>query len=177
MTAVQYANDVAIGQTIDPKTYRDTMGHYASGVTIIGGFDGREPVGFTCQSFYSVSLTPPLVSFGVMLSSTSYPRIRETGKFSVNVLSDSQHGISNQFARSGADKWAGVPWELTSNENPVIADTLMWLDCSIFAEHRAGDHLIVIGRVHEMSVRECDTVAPLVYFKGEYRHLTSKQSV
>jgi flavin reductase (DIM6/NTAB) family NADH-FMN oxidoreductase RutF len=157
-------------KSIDPRAFRDTLGHYASGITIIGGTENGEPVGFTCQSFYSVSTEPPLVSFSVMLTSTTYPRIRDTGTFSVNVLAHDQHGISNQFARKGTDKWAGIDWTLTDNGNPVIAKTLLWLDCDIVAEYEAGDHWIVIGHVDEMSPAEWHTEEPL-FFKGKYRHL------
>ena len=174
-----YVQDNAIitGAEIDQRAFRDTLGHYASGITIIGGLNDGEPVGFTCQSFYSVSAEPPLVSFSVMLNSTTYPRIRETGKFSVNVLAHEQHGISNQFARKGTDKWAGIEWTPTANGNPVIADTLMWLDCEIWAEHEAGDHSIVIGRVLGMSPAEWHKHEPLLYFKGQYRHLREPDSL
>ncbi|GAA4028482.1 flavin reductase family protein [Arthrobacter methylotrophus] len=158
-------------RVFDPRVFRDTLGHYASGITIISGIDEEGPIGFTCQSFYSVSTEPPLVSFSVMTNSTTYPRLRETGKFVVNVLAQDQHTISNQFARKGTDKWAGIEWSQTVAGNPVIADTLMWLDCDIWAEHGAGDHYIVIGRVNEMSPASWHTAAPLLYFKGEYRHL------
>lgn len=158
-------------QLFDPRVFRTTLGHYASAITIIGGLVDDEPVGFTCQSFYSVSTEPPLVSFSVMRNSSSYPRIRETGRFSVNVLSQHQHTMSDQFARSGTDKWAGIDWSATSNRNPVIADTLMWLDCAIWAEHEAGDHLIVVGYVNEMSPTEWHKHDPLLYFKGQYRYL------
>lgn len=157
--------------SLDPRAFRDVLGHYASGITIIAGFDEREPLGFTCQSFYSVSVTPPLISFSVMTSSSTYPRIRETGKFSVNILSDSQQIISDQFSRKGADKWAGVDWRMTAARNPVIVGTLIWLDCRIVAEHEAGDHYIVVGEVSEMSPRNWHDGAPLLYFKGKYRHL------
>ena len=168
------APDIASGlapAAIDPRVFRDTLGHYASGITIIGGIEDGAPVGFTCQSFYSVSTEPPLVSFSVMTTSTTYPRIRSTGRFSVNVLSHHQHTVSNQFARSGTDKWAGIDWSPAASGNPVIADTLMWLDCDIWAEHEAGDHLIVIGRVNEMSPASWHKHDPLLYFKGKYRHL------
>lgn len=155
------------------RAFLDTLGHYASGVTVIAGLQNGEPVGFTCQSFYSVSMNPPLVSFSVMHNSTSYPRIRESGRFSVNVLSHHQSEISSQFARKGSDKWRGVDWSLTDNGNPVIADTLMWLDCDIEAEHEVGDHWIVIGRVHNMSPPGWHSGDPLLYFKGRYRHLRS----
>lgn len=157
--------------SLDPRVFLDTLGHYASGIVIISGMQNGEPIGFTCQSFYSVSLTPPLVSFSVMLNSTTYPRIRETGKFSVNVLSHNQRDISNQFAQKGTDKWRGIDWSITENGNPVIAETLMWLDCDIEAEHEAGDHWIVVGRVCGLSPPESHTGEPLLYFKGKYRYL------
>jgi 3-hydroxy-9,10-secoandrosta-1,3,5(10)-triene-9,17-dione monooxygenase reductase component len=160
-----------INKAIDPRAFRDTLGHYASGITIIGGYEHDEPVGFTCQAFYSVSTTPPIVSFSVMTNSTTYPRIRETGRFSVNVLSHSQHTISDQFARKGTDKWAGIEWTMTANRNPVIAGTLMWLDCTIIAEYEMGDHQVVFGHVNEMSPAEWHVGQPLLYFKGQYRHL------
>ncbi|WP_087874148.1 flavin reductase family protein [Arthrobacter globiformis] len=155
----------------DPRVFRDTLGHYASGITIISGIGEGGAIGFTCQSFYSVSTEPPLVSFSVMTNSTTYPRLRETGKFAVNVLAHDQDTVSNQFARKGTDKWAGINWSRTNAGNPVIADTLMWLDCDIWAEHEAGDHYIVIGRVNEMSPATWHKEEPLLYFKGRYRHL------
>jgi flavin reductase (DIM6/NTAB) family NADH-FMN oxidoreductase RutF len=156
---------------LDSSAFRDALGHYASGITVIAGHDGHEPFGFTCQSFHSVSLTPALISFSVMANSSTYPRIRETGKFSVNVLAESQQSISDQFARKSSDRWRGVAWEMTDNENPVIVGALMWLDCKIVAEHPAGDHQIVIGEVAAMSPSPWHEAAPLVYFKGRYRHL------
>jgi 3-hydroxy-9,10-secoandrosta-1,3,5(10)-triene-9,17-dione monooxygenase reductase component len=159
------------GGEFTPRAFRDTVGHYASGITIVSGCVDGEPVGFTCQSFYSVSMEPPLVSFSVMLTSTTYPRIRETGKFAVNVLAHDQHDVSNQFARKGSDKWAGIRWQPTEFGNPVIESSLMWLDCDIYAEHEAGDHYIVIGKVNAMSPVDWHSGSPLLYFKGQYRHL------
>lgn len=153
---------------IDPRRFRDTLGHYASGITIVTGHDGTEPIGFTCQSFYSVSVDPPLVSFSVMKTSTTYPRIAATGRFAVNVLAGDQMAISGQFARKGTDKWAGVEWSPAPSGNPLITGTLTWVDCVMWAEHDAGDHLIVIGRVVGMSPEGWHTGAPLLFFKGRY---------
>lgn len=155
----------------DPRQFRDTLGHYASGITIVSGVHDGEPVGFTCQSFSSVSLDPPLVSFTVMKDSTTYPRIAADGKFAVNVLAHDQDGISSQFARRGTDKWAGISWTPAPSGNPLIADTLMWVDCQLWAEYEAGDHLIVLGRVVAMNPPEWHRHEPLLYFKGAYRHL------
>jgi 3-hydroxy-9,10-secoandrosta-1,3,5(10)-triene-9,17-dione monooxygenase reductase component len=153
---------------LDPRQFRDALGHYASGITVIAGHDGEEPLGFTCQSFYSVSVEPPLVAFSVMTGSTTYPRISETGSFSVNVLAASQRAISNQFARTGTDKWAGVAWSPSGRGNPVIEGSLMWLDCSIWAQHEAGDHLLVLGHVHELCPLAHRGSDPLLYFRGDY---------
>jgi len=173
MTTAQQYDSLPVGEPIDPRGFRETLGHYASGITIISGYDGQEPIGFTCQSFYSVSVDPPLVSFSVMLNSTSYPRIRATGKFAVNVLAQTQLGVSNQFACKGTDKWAGIDWGLSRNRSPVIDGSLMWLDCDLEAEYEAGDHYIVVGRVNEMSTPEWPQGEPLLYYKGQYRHLRS----
>jgi 3-hydroxy-9,10-secoandrosta-1,3,5(10)-triene-9,17-dione monooxygenase reductase component len=163
--------NLAEGPVLEPRAFRDALALYASGITVIAGHDNDEPLGFTCQSFYSVSIAPPLISFSVMANSSTYPRIRQTGKFSVNVLAEAQQAISDQFALKGKDRWAGIAWRMTSGRNPVIAGTLMWLDCRIVAEHQAGDHYIVIGEVIAMSPNDWHDGAPLLYFKGKYRHL------
>lgn len=159
--------------SIDQVRFRDAVGQYASGITIITGRDTQGPIGFTCQSFYSVSVDPPLVSFSVMKTSTTYPRIRDTGTFAVNVLSVGQETASNQFARRGTDKWAGITWHPTHEGNPVLDDTLAWLDCTIHAEHDAGDHIIVIGRVLQLGRTNDKQPKPLLYFEGQYRTLLS----
>ncbi len=156
---------------LEQRRFRDALGHYASGVTVITSGDSIGPTGFTCQSFYSVSMTPPLISFSVMSNSTTYPRIRDSGRFAVNVLSHEQERISAQFARKGTDKWAGISWDVTSSGTPVIDDTLLWLDCEIWAEYEAGDHRIVIGKVRDLSPIEWHRPEPLIFFRGKYRQL------
>jgi len=158
---------------IDPRTFRDTLAHFPSGLTVIAGRDGTEPIGFTCQSFYSVSIDPPLVSFCVTRTSTTYPRLARSGQFSVNVLAHHQTHLANQFARSGTDKWDGVEWTWSTEGNPLIADTTAWLDCAAWAEHEAGDHLIVIGQVLSTSEPNSCCPDPLLFFKSKYSHLAS----
>lgn len=161
------------GTAIEPLRFREALGHYASGITVITSLNDDEPIGFTCQSFHSVSMSPPLVSFSVMCNSASYPGIRQAGRFAVNILSGAQVGISNQFARRGTDKWHGVEWQRSPLGNPLIAGSLHWLDCEIHAEHAAGDHLIVIGEVKALSLQAADTSQPLLYFKGRYCNLAA----
>ncbi|GGE58983.1 monooxygenase [Halopseudomonas oceani] len=156
---------------IEPLSFREALGHYASGITVITSNVDGEPIGFTCQSFYSVSMSPPLVSFSVKSDSYSYPKIRRAGRFAVNILSGDQVSISNRFARQGADKWHSVEWQSSPLGSPVIDGSLHWLDCEIHAEHAAGDHLIVIGEVKALSPQESAPVEPLLYFKGQYHSL------
>ncbi|MCU1727387.1 flavin reductase family protein [Pseudomonas sp. 7P_10.2_Bac1] len=156
---------------IEPLRFREALGHYASGITVITSKVEDEPIGFTCQSFYSVSMSPPLVSFSVMSSSASYPKIRQAGRFVVNILSGEQVSISNQFARKGTDKWHGIDWHESPLGNPIIAGSLHWLDCEIHAEHAAGDHVIVIGEVKALDLQDVASTQPLLYFKGQYRNL------
>jgi flavin reductase (DIM6/NTAB) family NADH-FMN oxidoreductase RutF len=89
---------IVAADAIDNRLFRDALAHYASGITVIGVLVDGEPVGFTCQSFYSVSMAPPLVSFSVKLTSKSWPPIRDTGSFSVNILSHQQRTIAENSA-------------------------------------------------------------------------------
>jgi len=164
--------------SIDARTFRDALGHYASGITIISGMVEGEPVGFTCQSFYSVSTEPPLVSFSVMKSSTSWPKIRPVRNFAVNLLSWDQLEISNTFAKAAVDRWAKVGWTESTHGNPLIEGALFWLDCETYAEHEAGDHTIVIGRVRYLC-RPADrnNLSPLIFYRGSYRQLSETRGL
>ena len=164
-------------KAIEPSRLREALGHYASGITVITSQIDGEPIGFTCQSFYSVSMSPPLVSFSVMASSASYPKIRQAGRFAVNILSDEQVHISNQFSRRGTDKWQDIDRLQSPLGNPLIAGSLHWLDCVIVAEHAAGDHLIVIGEVKALDLQEAAATQPLLYFKGQYRNIAAHGGV
>ncbi len=158
---------------IEPERFREALGHYASGITVISTHIDGEPIGFTCQSFYSVSMNPPLVSFSIKSSSYSYPKIRKAGRFAVNILSSEQVAISNQFAQRGIDKWHGINWKESPLGNPIITGSLYWIDCEIHAEHAAGDHMIVIGEVKAIQLQENTSAQPLLYFKGQYGNLAA----
>lgn len=162
---------------IEPARFREALGHYASGITVVTSLIDDEPVGFTCQSFYSVSMSPPLVSFSVMAGSASYPKIRQAGRFAVNILTEAQIDVSNQFARRGTDKWQGIAWRESPLGNPIIGGSLHWLDCEIYAEHAAGDHVIVIGEVKALDLQDAAAAQPLLYFKGQYRNIAAHDGV
>lgn len=166
-------NTATIREDIDPLALRHAMGRFASGVTVVTGADDEGPLGFTCQSFHSVSLDPPLISICVMRSSSTYPRIHAAGHFVVNVLQHGQRELSQQFARRGADKWAGVEWAPSERGLPVLADSLMWVECRVSVEYDAGDHLMVLGEVLGFGGTEDERLGdrPLVFFNGGYRGL------
>jgi len=151
---------------IDPRAMRDVLGHFATGVTVVTAAGPDGPLGFTCQSFSSLSLDPPLVTFAPARSSTTWPRVRAVGSFCVNVLSAEQEGLSRQFGRSGADKYAGVGWVPGPQGSPVLDGVVAWIDCTLAAEHDGGDHTMVVGRV--LGLGADPTRSPLVFHRGGY---------
>jgi 3-hydroxy-9,10-secoandrosta-1,3,5(10)-triene-9,17-dione monooxygenase reductase component len=147
--------------------FRDVLGRFASGVTVVTGTSGGEPVGMTCQSFSSVSLDPPLVLFVPATTSRAWPRMRESGTFCINVLADDQVAVSERMAGRGTDKFAGLDWRPSpATGSPVLTGALAYVDCRVQAVHEAGDHYVVLGRVLDLDVlRDAD---PLVFFRGRY---------
>src|ERR1700728_869398 len=94
----------------DQARFREVLGHFATGITIVTATDEGEPVGFSCQSFAALSLDPPMVILAPAKSSTSWPRIARAGSFCVNILGEHQESICRAFAVSGGDKFDGVEW-------------------------------------------------------------------
>ncbi len=149
------------------RAYRDVLGQYASGVTVVTTTLGGKPVGMTCQSFTSVSLDPPLVAFLPQKTSRAFAAIRQTRRFCVNFLSADQTEISKAFASLLEDKFAGIDWEPTSNGSPRIEGTVGWVDCVVQDVHEAGDHYLVIGKVEDLG--QGDATNPLLFHQGIYR--------
>lgn len=152
---------------IDSDHMRRVLGHFCSGITVITalGVDGR-PVGFTCQSFSSLSLDPPLVSFSPARTSTSWPLIRTADTFAVNVLGAGHAELSHQFARSGTDKFRDVRWAPGQFGAPILTGVTAWAECRLWAEYDGGDHTIVAARVLHLHA-DTDTNA-LLYYRGAY---------
>jgi flavin reductase (DIM6/NTAB) family NADH-FMN oxidoreductase RutF len=125
-----------------------------------------EPVGLAVNSFTSVSLDPPLVAFCAAKSSTTWPSIQAAGRFCVNILAEDQEDVSRLFATRGADKFRGMGWRAGESGSPILNGVLAWVDCVTEAEHDAGDHLIVVGRVLDLEVPRED--GPLAFFRGGY---------
>ncbi|MGH3861006.1 flavin reductase family protein [Actinokineospora sp.] len=150
----------------DQAAFRDVLGHYCSGVTVITAMDGDEPVGFACQSFQSLSLDPPMVSFAPAKTSTTWPRIRRAGWFAASVLAEGQHDLCRQFAVSGGDKFAGVAWRPGPSGSPRLDGALAWVECEIVGEVEAGDHVIVLGQVLDLASSAGSR--PLLFYRGKF---------
>lgn len=167
-TATAPVDDLAAtgAPTFDGAHFRTVLGHFCSGITIITGVDGGEPIGLTCQSFTSLSLDPPLVAFCPGKASSSWPRIEPSGAFCVNVLSEDQEELCRVFATKGRDKFRGVGWRPGDTGSPILRESLAWIDCRLETIHEAGDHLIVVGRVVELAAGHSGK--PLLFYRGGY---------
>ncbi|MHB1535878.1 MAG: flavin reductase family protein [Acidimicrobiales bacterium] len=150
---------------IDAARFRTVLGHFASGVVVVTGMDGRRPVGFTCQSFFSLSLDPPLVAIGPSFRSRSWPAVAASGAFCANILSAEQEALCRNFAVSGGDKFAGVGWSPVDTGSPRLDGALAWVDCRIEAVHRAGDHFLAIGSVVDLAAADGE---PLVFYRAGF---------
>lgn len=159
--------------SIDSAHFRQVLGHFPTGVTVVAGIDpdGDDAVGLAIGSFFSVSLDPALVGFCVDHSSGSWPRIAASGSFCVNVLAADQEDVSRVFASSRDDKFATIGWEAAGSGSPRIRDVLAWVDCDVHAVHEAGDHDIIVGAVRELDLGRSDDGGPLAFYRGGYAAL------
>jgi 3-hydroxy-9,10-secoandrosta-1,3,5(10)-triene-9,17-dione monooxygenase reductase component len=148
-----------------PERMRHALGHFATGVTIVTGYatDG-EPVGFACQSFASVSLHPPLVLFCADHRGRSWPRMREDGRFTVNVLEHDQRDIVARFGSRGGRRFEGLDWTPSEHGGPSLTGVIMRVHCSVEQVHVAGDHDVVVGRV--LDLEDGESGRPMLFYRG-----------
>ncbi|MBS1889206.1 MAG: flavin reductase family protein [Actinobacteria bacterium] len=159
---------------IDEAAMRHVLGHFATGVTVITAGTEAGPVGMVANSFTSVSLDPPLVLFCAAQSSETWPEIQAVGRFCVNVLGNRQELLASRFAQKGSDRYAGVDHLISGHGNPRLVGAIAQIECRIVAEHPAGDHLIVVGRVLEMEIDESESAdlhSPLIFYRGDFARL------
>lgn len=150
---------------IDPLLFRRVLGEFPTGVVVVCADGPQGPSGMACNSFASVSIDPPLVSFCAARSSETWPVLREAGRFCINVLAAHHEDTCRTFARKGIDRFAGVP-VLARRGGPALQDAVAWIDCELQDEHDAGDHTIVVARVLELEAREGSDA--LVFWRGAY---------
>lgn len=154
----------------DPATarraLRDAFGTFMTGVTVVTTTDGAgRPLGFTANSFASVSLDPPLLLVQIAQNSVNYVNFTSALHFAVNILAEGQKDISTTFARPVADRFAGIDWQPGPAGSPILPGVAAWFDCTLFKMVEAGDHAILIGKVEAFHA----TSAPgLGYYRGTY---------
>ena len=183
---------------IENDFFRQVMGHFATGVTVVTTRSEKGLSGLTVNSFCSVSLDPPLVLICVVLNSQTLPYIRESGTFVVNILTDQQEDLSRCFATTSQERYehfCHASYHVAATGSPVIDGALAFIDTRVVAEYPGGDHVIFVAQVEAMGVggqvafaNEADEQhanlignngnvpledkkAPLAYYRGQYRHL------
>jgi flavin reductase (DIM6/NTAB) family NADH-FMN oxidoreductase RutF len=160
------ANELASGHSpIDPRDFRNALGTYATGVTVItaAASDGK-PYGLTCNSFASVSLNPPLVLWSLVIYSQSM------GIFQ-NALGASQQALATKFATSSEDKFAGVEWKPGLGNAPILADSVANFQCRAADRYYGGDHVIFLGAVEAYTYNRDE---PLLFARGGYGRFIQK---
>ncbi len=156
---------------VDPERFRDVLGRFASGVTVVTAVTDTGPLGFTCQAFTSLSLDPPMVALAPGKQSTSWPKIAAAGSFCVNIMAEGQQEVCRTFATPGAqrpDKFDAVAWRPAAGGAPIIGGVLAWVECALVAVHDAGDHELVLGRVVDLGL---GAGSPLLFYRGAFERL------
>jgi 3-hydroxy-9,10-secoandrosta-1,3,5(10)-triene-9,17-dione monooxygenase reductase component len=158
---------------LDARSFRGALGRFATGVAFVTAAPDGEPAGLIVNSLTSVSLDPPLVSFCPSRSSLTWQRMRRTGRFGVNVLGHEHERFAIRATPAGADRFAGLDWELGRGGAPLLTDALASLECELVAEHPAGDHWIVLGQVDYLRIMPIKD--PLVFFAGAFGALPQRK--
>lgn len=159
----------------DPRAFRQALGQFPTGVCIVTCMVDGEQLGMTMSSFNSLSLDPPLVLFSIDRRAASLPLWVRAETYAINVLSENQKDISNQFAKPLSNKWEGARFERGRLDAPVLHGIAAVFECVRWATHNGGDHTLFIAEV--MCFRSSIDRNPLVFSKGRYAALQSTESV
>lgn len=159
---------------IGPDRYREVMGHFATGISVVTAMDGSRPHGITVNAFSSVSLDPALVMVALDRRRYITPIVRAAGRYAVNVLGADQQALSDCFAHApvspGREAFCGAAWHAGPTGLPLIDGSIATLECTIVETFSAGDHDLFIGRVDSLEQHDEDAV-PLLYFRRRYLHI------
>ena len=157
-------------QAIDTRAFRDVIGGFATGVTVITFSTDEVTRGMTANAVTSVSLDPTLVAVCVGKAGTAHPQLEVANAFAVNILAEDQADVSNTFSRGEVRDMAGQPYTTGATGSPLLEGVLAWLDCEVHARIDGGDHTIYIGKVVDLALPRPDA-APLLFFRGRYQAL------
>lgn len=156
--------------TFDSAKFRQVLGHFPTGVTVITAMVDHQPAGFAVGSFASLSLDPPQVLFCAGKQSSTWPTISRAGKLCVNILSDDQEDVCRVFASKADDKFAEIGWKHSANGSPLIDGVMASIDCDIDNVIDSGDHFVVILGVTHLDVHH--EGGPLIFYRGGYGRVT-----
>jgi flavin reductase (DIM6/NTAB) family NADH-FMN oxidoreductase RutF len=155
--------------TLEPEHLRRVFGAFPTGVTAVAALVEEAPVGLAANSFTSVSLDPPMVSVCLARTSSTWPVLRRASRLGVSVLGAHQEWLSRQLSARGVDRFAGARWRTVADGGVLFEGSSAWLDCSIEQVISAGDHDIVLLRVHDLDADA--EVPPLVFHASGYPRL------
>ncbi|WP_433875268.1 flavin reductase family protein [Sinomonas atrocyanea] len=166
--AIARPADTGTARPIAPDTYRAVMRHLPTGVAAICSTDPATGArhGMIVGTFASLSMDPALVTFSVMHTSTSWPKIAASGSFSISLLADGQQHVCKALSAKGEDKLAPLDWSESAWGDPRIDGSLAWFDCTLEQLLAGGDHLIVVATVLEMAPGNGG--APLIFHGGRF---------
>ena len=151
------------------SSLREAFGHFPSGVIAIAAEVDGVLVGLAASTFVPVSLDPPLVSFCVQNTSTTWPKLKDLPLLGISVLGESHDAAAKALAAKTGDRFAGLETSSTERGAVFIHGTSVWLESAIEQLVPAGDHTIVVLRVHDITVH--DDVAPIVFHRSTFRRL------
>lgn len=158
-----------MSSTSDSKEFRKALGQFPTGVTVITTVDRQgNPMGMTANSFASVSLEPMLVLWSIAKTSKVFDTWINARHFAIHVLHAGQESLSRQFAGNSDDRFQGLSCSAGVGGVPVLPDYSAVFECSMETQYEGGDHIILIGRVHQFDNR---MKAPLVFHAGRYADL------
>ncbi|WNW10026.1 flavin reductase family protein [Pseudomonas sp. DTU_2021_1001937_2_SI_NGA_ILE_001] len=152
---------------IEPGIYKEVMGSFPSGVTIVTTLDTEgNLVGITASAFSALSIDPALVLFCPNYASDTYPVLRDSKRFAIHLLSADQQAEAYAFAGKGKDKAKGIEYSLSALGNPLLAKATAIIECELWREYDGGDHAIIVGAVKNLILPETPAT-PMIYHRGK----------
>jgi 4-nitrophenol 2-monooxygenase / 4-nitrocatechol 4-monooxygenase, reductase component len=152
-------------QMVDQDQFKQVIGHFASGVSIITVRKNGIDFGITASAVCSVSVDPPMLLVCVNKTTGTCNAISAAESFTVNIVNESQKDLALRFARANTDKFAGVDFSYGELGNPVLGQTLATLECRVVEEVTGGTHSVFLGEVQKANAAAGD---PLVYYRGKF---------
>lgn len=156
--------------SLDTREFRNALGRFATGVCVITADVDGKPFGMTVNSFASVSLDPALVLWSIQKDSECAPVFENVTHYGINILKDDQMDVSNQYAKKGEHELTAGTFRQGASGAVVLKDAMTSFECEIEQRIDAGDHIVLLSKVHEMSNDPAER-NPLLFFGGKYREL------